>query len=101
LSPPPSSTLFPYTTLFRSVEVRVAGHARIVLIRGRALPSPRKQGGDIRPFVQSLPHVGAPASDQKCTMVDVYVPTYRFDGYRLRSEEHTSELQSRRDLVCR
>src|SRR5438874_6689155 len=55
---PPRSTLFPYTTLFRS---------------------PRDQTGwTLR------------ASRVRC-------PT----GHRTRSEEHTSELQSRRDLVCR
>src|SRR5438874_11248763 len=58
---PPRSTLFPYTTLFRSRPTlrREPASARRVLRRaGRARPSPR-------------------------------------------SEEHTSELQSRRDLVCR
>src|SRR5204863_2323549 len=54
---PPRSTLFPYTTLFRS---------------------PRPLG------VGTLSHAPDPADDG-----------------RRRSEEHTSELQSRRDLVCR
>src|SRR5437868_12983141 len=60
---PPRSTLFPYTTLFRSVQ--------------DALIS---------------------ASDLK----DVHFPPGRVDyGNVTRSEEHTSELQSRFDLVCR
>src|SRR2546428_6390654 len=63
---PPRSTLFPYTTLFRS------GAAR----GGRA-SSPAKDGAYIR--VGERPHTPA----------------------RNRSEEHTSELQSRSDLVCR
>src|SRR6267378_1090706 len=54
---PPRSTLFPYTTLFRSLRLRA-----VVARLGR-------------------PH-----------------PPHRLRG---RSEEHTSELQSRRDLVCR
>src|SRR5690349_22112558 len=64
---PPRSTLFPYTTLFRS---RRLGH---VLERHlHAAPAPRHRRG--------LRDLGLRA---------------------LRSEEHTSELQSRRDLVCR
>src|SRR5947209_20430673 len=58
---PPRSTLFPYTTLFRSVEdLRV------------------RDGLDLDP-------VDAPPAD----------------GLHVRSEEHTSELQSRQYLVCR
>src|SRR5438874_4769670 len=58
---PPSSTLFPYTTLFRS---------------------PRAGG-----------QAGARAA--------AGVPDGALAGGAVRSEEHTSELQSRRDLVCR
>src|SRR3712207_9081670 len=72
---PPRSTLFPYTTLFRSqAAVRPPGpvHDR----RGRpCLRRPRAERG---PEVPALP----PASGR-------------------RSEEHTSELQSRQYLVCR
>src|SRR2546422_5393828 len=66
---PPRSTLFPYTTLFRSVRWPVRpGSVRAPRERGR--------GGD-HPLVEA----GVPASQ--------------------RSEEHTSELQSRLHLVCR
>src|SRR5690349_23752746 len=71
---PPRSTLFPYTTLFRS-EFGLAGLDREVRLRG----------GDFR-----LPAVGG-----ECDVVR----TEPCDA--VRSEEHTSELQSRRDLVCR
>src|SRR5438034_3093042 len=67
---PPRSTLFPYTTLFRSAGLRAG--------RGRgARARPGRVGRSHRPT-----HHGqrAPA---------------------LRSEEHTSELQSHSDLVCR
>src|SRR5690349_23816065 len=37
-----------------------------------------------------------PSRDERHQSIDPYA-----DGHRLRSEEHTSELQSRRDLVCR
>src|SRR5438874_8354357 len=65
---PPRSTLFPYTTLFRSRRSRVPGNR-----------SPLGGGRDpARPRFGPLGGAG-----------------------RSRSEEHTSELQSRRDLVCR
>src|SRR5438874_10627831 len=66
LPPPPRSTLFPYTTLFRSRR-GVGAELRRHLHRGRQFDG----------------HPGA------------------IDRRRRRSEEHTSELQSRRDLVCR
>src|SRR5438874_2812207 len=68
---PPRSTLFPYTTLFRSISVPGAD-ARVRARRA----APRR--GRLRG-------------------VDVLRRGRRDD----RSEEHTSELQSRRDLVCR
>src|SRR3989449_8345532 len=79
---PPRSTLFPYTTLFRS---RLdAPHAR----RGPRLVSEAEQG--------DLPgawHV-RPAAQLERHARDV-------DHAHDRSEEHTSELQSRLHLVCR
>src|SRR2546429_1620574 len=71
---PPRSTLFPYTTLFRSMEIRISRTARgwvvcvlavLVAVTGCARS----------PEAQKARH--------------------------LRSEEHTSELQSRLHLVCR
>src|SRR5690349_23847124 len=65
---PPRSTLFPYTTLFRSFGYLMA----------------------VAPIALAVAH---PASDD---------PETKIPGKRSgRSEEHTSELQSRRDLVCR
>src|SRR5690349_23519913 len=65
---PPRSTLFPYTTLFRSREVEQVGNEPV---------EPPRLVADRRE------QLGAVALGQP------------------RSEEHTSELQSRRDLVCR
>src|SRR3712207_7150785 len=73
---PPRSTLFPYTTLFRS-ELVFAVFRRQQ--RERFLPGLRKLG------LEMLPHAVAAA---------------RYH-YLSRSEEHTSELQSRQYLVCR
>src|SRR5438874_8240831 len=67
---PPRSTLFPYTTLFRSAAPR-AGGASLEQVVGEVT--------DVRVHRR---------------------PAHRWQGWR-RSEEHTSELQSRRDLVCR
>src|SRR2546428_5155962 len=79
---PPRSTLFPYTTLFRSKDDRAPRSARGSLLRWR--PG-RSQLGPIRQWILlgRVPPGGRPA---------------RHDP---RSEEHTSELQSRSDLVCR
>src|SRR5687767_15732196 len=82
---PPSSTLFPYTTLFRSL-VRLSGFPG-----SRAL-----MGWDARTSVltsgKALHRISHPAPDG-----------FPFSqGYsRSRSEEHTSELQSLAYLVCR
>src|SRR5690349_24188876 len=62
--PPPCSTLFPYTTLFRSAREAIP-RFRVQVARSLSSDIARQ----------------SPSSD--------------------RSEEHTSELQSRRDLVCR
>src|SRR3712207_8627057 len=88
---PPRSTLFPYTTLFRSLELRPlvvgdpdgdvdvdgflhAGHGLAPLlgcVDGAALPGPSGEDTSVLPVTRG------------------------------RSEEHTSELQSRQYLVCR
>src|SRR3712207_8463076 len=78
---PPRSTLFPYTTLFRSgAEENGAsvGRDRRVTVR---------MGGDPNGFRRRLSRRGC-RPDHCC-------------GQRRRSEEHTSELQSRQYLVCR
>src|SRR5690349_24033630 len=82
IRPPPRSTLFPYTTLFRS-------HPDIRYPQGaQQIPQGRHvRAGDLRcPGAGTLDGLGDDL-DQ------------RHAGTR--SEEHTSELQSRRDLVCR
>src|SRR3712207_7924599 len=92
---PPRSTLFPYTTLFRSAArieqaragLRASEAERLPLLSGSAgatwnRTSPNDTGFD----PGSIPR--APEIDRTRTL------------YR-RSEEHTSELQSRQYLVCR
>src|SRR5258708_14451393 len=71
---PPRSTLFPYTTLFRSPDALLLGCCDVA--------------GRIQRFAaehQHGPHIGVLVGDAEC----------------VRSEEHTSELQSPDHLVCR
>src|SRR3712207_7329938 len=80
---PPRSTLFPYTTLFRS------GRVQLLVARSEV--------GRERGFHPVLPRLAQDARDARVRVLDVV------DGVVLgmRSEEHTSELQSRQYLVCR
>src|SRR5260221_7319123 len=80
---PPRSTLFPYTTLFRSAAI---SRFRVIL---RCCGVPRESGGVF--FV--LSSLGARSNGAICCL--------RVALYAFRSEEHTSELQSHSDLVCR
>src|SRR2546426_6339516 len=77
---PPRSTLFPYTTLFRSVQDAV----RVLDGQGLAHENPE--------------HVGMVAAP---VLVERHGPRGRRRLRGPRSEEHTSELQSPCNLVCR
>src|SRR5438445_4501549 len=72
---PPRSTLFPYTTLFRSIAKRAAA------------------------FVRQIDKLPLPVKDSPGFLVNRVLGPYIDQA--LRSEEHTSELQSRQYLVCR
>src|SRR2546422_7024836 len=75
---PPRSTLFPYTTLFRSIlDVQIAGRLEVI----RSQVAVDLEGAVNMPPLGSIPLSGL-------TLLE-------------RSEEHTSELQSRLHLVCR
>src|SRR5690349_24161547 len=93
LRPPPTSTLFPYTTLFRSAERQLAidsKHLCPSMLAGELAKLRRSA----RIFITHLkPGEGALTMEQVQQIAGAYAPE--------RSEEHTSELQSRRDLVCR
>src|SRR5256885_2960511 len=80
---PPRSTLFPYTTLFRS-DARAA--AEVV----RGVTEREERGGDGRAGEESRAR-GAPRALEQIAR----------SKRRERSEEHTSELQSPCNLVCR
>src|SRR2546426_5922015 len=78
---PPRSTLFPYTTLFRSQSGRRRAHGCFGLRERRGSPHGCTDRRPISTMQALLPHL----------------PRAR----ELRSEEHTSELQSPCNLVCR
>src|SRR3712207_8342200 len=82
---PPRSTLFPYTTLFRSPERDRRPRPRDPRHERRRL---REPDPDSLPEPELRRPAGPPADD---------LP----DDEQNRSEEHTSELQSRQYLVCR
>src|SRR3712207_8118884 len=87
---PPRSTLFPYTTLFRSARADGArdGEGAVVADDLRRSDHPAQRARVRQPRVEHGPQLAAVAQDARGTA-------------QHRSEEHTSELQSRQYLVCR
>src|SRR5688572_31546023 len=84
---PPRSTLFPYTTLFRSHDGRLAA--------GRAEQMFSDEAKAAHSLAQLFAVMLAPVFEDKF----VFHP--QFSEPLGRSEEHTSELQSQSNLVCR
>src|SRR5207249_11288373 len=96
LRPPPTSTLFPYTTLFRSMEIFLSSSTT----NSTASSMPRFSDIGLAPAVTDF----RPSRKIACARtVAVVVPSPAISEVLVghRSEEHTSELQSRFDLVCR
>src|SRR3712207_8112632 len=83
---PPRSTLFPYTTLFRSGLVRHEQHPLVGVVAAQVTEH----------AAQAQCHVG-PGLAARWPVVELAQPL----AARRRSEEHTFELQSRQYLVCR
>src|SRR3712207_8463187 len=88
---PPRSTLFPYTTLFRSAEsialsVSLGGGDRRIVGTLDYMAPEQREGAD---------------ADPRSDLYACGVVLYEMLTGRRRSEEHTSELQSRQYLVCR
>src|SRR3712207_7063397 len=88
---PPRSTLFPYTTLFRSLPGDV-------LVYGPSA-TPGRRAGHVNLYVGSFAGTDRSgrtyALPENCEVIDASM------DFMSRSEEHTSELQSRQYLVCR
>src|SRR5438034_49234 len=96
--PPPRSTLFPYTTLFRSPSDTGAGRSCGSGYRTRCRASRRRAGRASLAVPSSSGRTAAPSAPSSPARGSC-AATVR--SGRRRSEEHTSELQSHSDLVCR
>src|SRR3712207_8647461 len=96
---PPRSTLFPYTTLFRSEEA----HRRAAVRPGAATPTGHLIGEHDRGVADPdlRVHDRSVRPGKAHDLLGAECPLVELDGLRGRSEEHTSELQSRQYLVCR
>src|SRR5690606_40864136 len=93
----PKLTRFPYTTLFRSQENRTRAQPRTVSAhpRGRDI----LQGGMMTGQTDRLPVLAWLQKSLDGTLQETDVTHMQYPTAR--SEEHTSELQSRENLVCR
>src|SRR5690554_7223666 len=96
---PPRSTLFPYTTLFRSFAF-FAAFAAIFLSLARA-SSAASTVAYVCPGFE-LPQEVNKITEKRYTISTMKFVLFIINSYStFRSEEHTSELQSRPHLVCR
>src|SRR5438309_8873726 len=86
--PPPIATLFPYTTLFRSIQIGEKHRP--------AHRHPRQHSVDLEKAV-----VGGASAQERGREEAVRIDDRFLENDLARSEEHTSELQSQFHLVCR
>src|SRR5207249_11732444 len=100
IPPPPRSTLFPYTTLFRSLVniptsriKALAQYAVTTKAQNIANLTEQRRMATLVSFARQL---AITAQDDSLDVLDMLIR-----DLLARSEEHTSELQSRFDLVCR
>src|SRR3712207_9101170 len=96
---PPRSTLFPYTTLFRSNPFALGAHDPTTGTGDRVLYSENERTAGITATLDGSQNDGSGDFDQKS-----FGAAGQLDqiggGVCARSEEHTSELQSRQYLEC-
>src|SRR2546430_9834816 len=93
---PPRSTLFPHTTLFRSGDLLLIG-SQVIRFRRLGYPGPHPPDADATKRMGSL----IPSADI-ASLTQLRSDGSPRDLIQLsRSEEHTSELQSQSNLVCR
>src|SRR5438093_7752614 len=92
---PPCSSLFPYTTLFRSCRLLRVGPVseNAERLAGRGREDGLARGSGVRG--------GRGRPDRRAGLVFDRPPALQLPVRRRRSEEHTSELQSLTNLVCR
>src|SRR5256885_12504366 len=95
---PPRSTLFPYTTLFRSIQLAQEGADIIAVDICRQIesnPYPLATSEDLAETERLVKELGRRVIARQADVRD------RNELREVRSEEHTSELQSPCNLVCR
>src|ERR1035441_2640529 len=106
---PPRSTLFPYTTLFRSEQGAVAGLLELAEVAGSGAGEAAFFVAEQFAFDQLGGHGGAVQGDERAAFAraafmqgarDQLLACAGFPQDADRSGEHTSELQSLRHLVC-
>src|SRR5689334_24692725 len=88
---PPNSPLFPYTTLFRS---GVSAGKFATMVEDKPIVA-------IQEFLKGLDKMDAASQNQALASVGIKGALRPGEIKKLRSEEHTSELQSQFHLVCR
>src|SRR2546430_10412782 len=96
---PPRSTLFPYTTLFRSVLALAMqeAHRRLAVADDvQLVRDPR-----VAQYLARQPDVAGAVLHQQDLHGIPFGTAHRLSCSSARSEEHTSELQSQSNLVCR
>src|SRR5260221_9254198 len=96
---PPRSTLFPYTTLFRSV-LFTAMFSGIAMLWDRQFGFLKETL--VAPVPRLLIMIGTGATrDRKSTRLNSSHTVISYAVFCLKKKKHTSELQSHSDLVCR
>src|SRR5260221_9795755 len=88
---PPRSTLFPYTTLFRSLRKNQKGR----------FPSRRRPGASLWSTFCTATVASIITLDRKSTRLNSSHTVISYAVFCLKKKKHTSELQSHSDLVCR
>src|SRR3712207_7146966 len=97
---PPRSTLFPYTTLFRSVEGMLIQHQAHMFDEDGKIRDPNPRAVEVLKLVKKLVDSGVTLDVGRDDLAP-WTAALKEGKVTARSEEHTSELQSRQYLVCR
>src|SRR5699024_11520532 len=97
----PLATLFPYTTLFRSCREATDNHFRLVFFGLFFQIGVVDMTGSIDTVRNDVVQFTGEVNRRTVSQVTAMRQVHTQNGITWRSEEHTSELQSRFDLVCR
>src|SRR3712207_7811771 len=99
IPPPPRSALLPYPTLARTAG-QLAHHEEVGPLDALALQGARVEQGRARPHGPQVREQPEPLAEAEQPLLGPRLPRV-LRRRPVRSEEHTSELQSRQYLVCR